>query len=137
MLLPLGMITFTGSIQPMKRAAIFFFFSLLLFSCTKEKNITIVGNWIEEANYYMDSTGQYTWGPASRWPVNLTFSTDGTCEFFQEMAGSTRSYQYNPTTRELIYGSNTAPAYKVSLLNEEFLILDSHYPGEKTRYRRQ
>jgi len=121
----------------MKRVAIILFLSVFFFSCKKETNISIVGNWIEDANYYMDSTGQYTWGPSSRWPLNLTFTTDGTCEFFQEMAGSTRSYYYNPSTRELIYDSNAAPAYKVSLLNEEFLILDSHYPGEKTRYRRK
>jgi len=37
----------------------------------------------------------------------------------------------------LVYGNNAAPVYKVSLLNEAFLILDSHYPGEKTRYRRK
>lgn len=121
----------------MKRAAILLIFSYFLFSCNKETNISIVGNWIEDANYYADSTGQFVWGPANRWPVNLTFTTDGTCEFFQEMAGGTSSYRYNPSTKELIYGGSTAPVYKVSLLNEEFLILDSFYPGEKTRYRRQ
>jgi hypothetical protein len=120
----------------MKRAAIFLLFSVLVFSCKKETNISIIGNWIEDANYHMDSTGQYTWGPASRWPANLSFTTNGTCEFFQEMAGGTSAYRYNPSTKELLYGGSNAPAYKVSLLNEQFLILDSHYPGEKIRYRR-
>jgi hypothetical protein len=121
----------------MKRAAIILLLSVFFISCKKETNISIVGNWIEDANYYQDSTGNYTWGPTSRWPMNLTFTPDGTCEVFQEMAGSTSSYRYNPSTRELVYGNNAAPVYKVSLLNEEFLILDSHYPGEKTRYRRK
>jgi hypothetical protein len=121
----------------MKRAAIILLLSVFFISCKKEANISIVGNWIEDANYFMDSTGQYTWGPSGRWPMNLTFTSEGTCEVFQEMAGSTSSYRYNPATRELVYGSNSAPAYKVSMLNEEFLILDSHYPGEKTRYRRK
>jgi len=121
----------------MKRAAIILLFSVFFISCKKETNISIVGNWIEEANYYQDSTGQYIWGPTSRWPMNLTFTPDGNCEVFQEMAGSTSSYSYNPSTRELVYGSSAAPVYKVSLLNEEYLILDSYFPGEKTRYRRK
>lgn len=116
----------------MKRSVILFFSLIIFFSCKKEKNESIIGSWIEEASYSMDQSGQFTWQPASRFPLHMTFTGNGQYHAFNCVPAEGGTYSYNPLTKELKLipsGSVNSSLCKISLLAEDYIIIDYSYTG--------
>ncbi|MBI5371627.1 MAG: hypothetical protein HZA79_06345 [Sphingobacteriales bacterium] len=127
----------------MKRTAILLILSVFLFSCKKEKTSTLVGSWVEEANYTAQSSGAYTWEPASRFPFHISFTGEGQYSSYNDVPAGYGRYQYNPATSDLqLMPAGTQQVYinKVSLLNETYVILDYYSNGvmeKRTKFRKE
>ncbi|MBL7725130.1 MAG: hypothetical protein JNK27_13340 [Chitinophagaceae bacterium] len=126
----------------MKRSVILFFTLIIFFSCKKEKSESIIGSWIEEANYSMDQSGQFTWQPAARFPLHITFTGNGQYYAFNDVPAGGGTYNYNPSTKDLRLmpsGSANSSLHKISLLAEEYIIIDYMYNSElmmRVKYKR-
>lgn len=119
----------------MKRALPIFFLLFTLLSCSKEKQPGIVGTWTEEANYVQDATGNYSWQPASVYPIQLNFHADGKYQWLQFDAMQTDSYQFAPASGEVKLG-NASMTLKLSQPDASVLIMDRPVAGEKIRFRK-
>jgi len=110
----------------MKKALIFISLSILLFSCKKQSQASIVGSWIE-VSAYAESNGQYSWGPASKFPLRLWFDTDGKYSAFNDVPAGKGNYSFDYSTRELRFETAnpiSTSVFKVSNLDDSYLIIE-------------
>jgi hypothetical protein len=114
------------------------FISILLFSCRKEKNITIVGSWRENAEYIKNSSGEFYWFSDLRFPLMLTLAGNGQYSAFDDMPAGYGNYQYNYSTHELKFEdpAGNLNVHIVSYLDENYLIIDYIYNNELFRKRK-
>jgi hypothetical protein len=118
---------------------------LVLASCTKEKDATIVGEWEQIARYNQDASGQFTWTYINEptYPSLINFTTDGKYSMiFREPLGSGK-YQYDYAAHQLKLEdplSGTINVSPVSHLDDEFLVIDLVANGQlyaKNKYKRK
>jgi len=130
----------------MKRTTILALTAILIFSCSKEKEASIVGEWIEEAVYSQGING-YEWQQASSAREYLTIESNSQYMHVNERCGnsiSSGSYQYNQSRRELKLKDqyfNSESTYNISMLDQNHIILENQHTGnvyrKKTKFRRQ
>ena len=122
----------------MKKLLILFSAAVVLCSCQKKQENSIVGTWFEVSAYRMDNAGQYGWGPATKFPLHLYFGADGKYSARNDAPADHGNYQFNHSTRELklerLNPVSTA-TYTVSQLDDNYLIIEYH-PNYKIKFIR-
>lgn len=111
----------------MKKIAGYLLIAVIFCSCSKEKEPSVVGLWIETANYRERTPGVYGWEDVRRWPLHLLMTAEGQYGQFNDVPAGNGLYKYNYSTRELIFESATTgfiSRYTVSVLNENFMEID-------------
>jgi hypothetical protein len=128
----------------MRRLSALLLIPVLLFSCQKEKDATIVGSWEQIARYSQDVSGQYSWSYVNdTYPYRITFTADGKYSvIFYEPMGEGK-YQYDYATRQLRFedmSSGTISFSPVSYLDPDYLVIDVFHNGTfyaKNKYERK
>jgi hypothetical protein len=115
----------------MKKLSCLFFVPILLFSCQKPTQTTIVGLWKETSVYSRDNSGVFYWSGPSRFPLQLSLTEDGKYSARYDVPAGSGVYQYNYSTRQLrIEDSNgNINIDTVSVLNDDYLIIDHSFNG--------
>jgi hypothetical protein len=110
----------------MKKLFSLFFISIFLFSCQKEKQVTITGLWKEISVYSKDNSGVFYWSGPPKFPLRLTLSEEGKYSAFNDVPAGHGSYQYNYSTRQLRFenSSGSIDVLTVSALNDNYLIIE-------------
>lgn len=103
------------------------FITLTLLSCTKEKQESIVGVWVQTSVYSKDNTGNYYWSGTPSFPYILILNNDGSFSAWQCTPTGTGVYQYNHANRQITLdnrSSGNSETISVSALDDDQLILD-------------
>lgn len=115
---------------------------LLFTSCTKDKEASIVGLWVEIDIYMQQQSGAFTWGNNPRFPYQLNLKENGEYFTASDIPGSKGVYDYNHATRQIRFGTVTSGASyinTVSVLNDDNLQIDNYLNGilvRKVKYQR-
>jgi hypothetical protein len=120
----------------MKRTINVLLISLLLISCRKEKMVPISGSWQEIGNYIKNSSGEFYWESASRFPLTLVLNNNSDYYAFNDVPAGSGIYEYNYSTKELRLTNNPSgniSICRVSLLDENYMIIDYVYNNELMR----
>ena len=115
----------------MKKLFSLVFVSILLFSCQKHSQTTIVGLWKETSVYSRDNSGVFYWRGPSRFPLHLTLTEDGKYSARYDVPAGHGVYQYNYATRQLSFenSSGNIEIVTVSVLDDNYLITDHSVNG--------
>ena len=122
----------------MKKLLILFSIAAGLFSCQKNQQDSIVGSWYEVSAYRIDNAGQYGWGPATKFPLHLSFIANGKYSARNDAPAGHGSYQFNHSTNELkleTLNPVSSGTYPVSQLDDNYLIIEYH-PNYKIKFIR-
>ena len=122
----------------MKKLLICILIALALFSCQKNQQNSIVGAWYEVSVYTLDNAGQYGWGPATKFPLSLSFTADGTYSARNDAPAGHGNYQFNHSTKELKLERSSpisTATYTVLQLDNNYLIIEFH-PNYKIKFVR-
>jgi hypothetical protein len=119
--------------------------TIFLFSCSKEKEVDIVGDWIEEAAYGQENN-IYGWTNASELYDYIHLKADGKYIWGNSACGNGAgggTYQFSYPARELKFGDdnfNSVSIYKVEIIDENHIILISPHTDNiyrlKIKFRR-
>ena len=117
----------------------FFLFSIsvLLFSCQKQKQVSIVGGWLE-ISVYQENAGQLSWGEATKFPLRLWLDANGKYAAFNDVPAGRGNYSYDHSTGRLKFETLNAlgpETYSVSYLDDNYLIID-YSPEYKIKFVR-
>lgn len=122
----------------MKSKTLFSSLFLIIFiitSCSKESvpvvADNIVGNWKNTAIYSDPSQGGHGWETVTRFHEHVTFNPDAKFVFFTDTPGSTGTYNFNGSSRDLLlqfeadqYGNTTrSEVRKVETMTKDKLIV--------------
>jgi len=115
----------------MKKLSCLFFVLLLLFSCQKHTQTTIVGLWKETSVYSRDNSGVFYWSGPSRFPLQLTLTEDGKYSAQYDVPAGNGVYQYDYSTRQLriVDFNGNIKVDTVSVLDHDYLIIDHSFNG--------
>lgn len=115
----------------MKKLSCLFFVPLLVFSCQKHEQTTIVGLWKETSVYSRDNSGAFYWSGPSRFPLLLTLTEDGKYSARYDVPAGYGVYQYDYSTRQLRFenSSGNIETVIVSVLDDNYLITDHSVNG--------
>ena len=119
----------------MRKILVFIPIFIFLFSCQKQKQTSIIGGWLE-VSAYTERNGQYNWGPATKFPLKLSFGADGKYSAFNDVPAGNGNYSYDHLNKELrieIFNPFTTSIYTVSYLNDDYLIID-YNPNYKLKF---
>jgi len=117
----------------MKKAITSLFIAVVLFSCSKEKEPSIIGKWVEKATYReRTQAGVFEWKEVTRWPWHLIITADGKYGGYNDVPTGNGAYEYNRATRELIFksGSGYTDTQIVSVLTENLMEIDIVQNGQ-------
>ena len=115
----------------MKKLFSFFFISIFLLSCQKDKPATITGFWKEVSVYSRDNSGVFYWSGPSGFPLTLKLTEDGKYSFRYDVPAGHGVYQYNYSTRQLRFENSggNIDIDTVSVLDDNYLIIDHSFNG--------
>lgn len=116
----------------MKKIVAFLIISIFTISCQKGKQVTIAGTWREISTYSKDNSGEFYWSSAPRFPLTLVLTEDGKYSARNDMPAGQGIYQYSPSTMQIRFEaipSGNADTTAVSLLNEDYMVLDYSING--------
>ena len=122
----------------MKKLSCLFWVPILLLSCQKPAQTTIVGLWKETSVYSRDNSGVFYWSGPSRFPLQLTLTEDGKYSARYDVPAGQGVYQYNYSTRQLRFenSSGNIETVTVSVLDDNYLITD-HLVNGVVDYRQK
>jgi hypothetical protein len=105
------------------------FAGVFLFSCSKEKRVSIAGNWGQAAQYIL-LTNDYQWEEDSNLSNFLWLKEDGTYMYANKRCGvgaDFGKYSYYEESNELrlLSFGNFQTIYKVSLIDDQNLLLEN------------
>jgi len=86
------------------KVSAFCVFLLILFSasCKKETSSSIIGQWVNVADYFKQENGTFSWMPAGRYPYHFYFSSDGEFAFGSDVPAGSGTYNYDNRLENLI-----------------------------------
>lgn len=115
----------------MKKLSYLFFVPILLFSCQKDTQTTIVGLWKETSVYSRDDSGVFYWSGPPRFPLQLTLTEDGKYSARYDVPAGDGVYQYNYSSRQLRLENSAGniDIATVSILDDNYLIIDHSFNG--------
>lgn len=115
----------------MKKLSYLFFVPILLFSCQKDTQTTIVGLWKETSVYSKDNSGVFYWSGPPGFPLQLTLTEDGKYSARNDVPAGNGVYQYNYSSRQLRLENSTGniDIATVSVLDDDCLIIDHSFNG--------
>ena len=122
----------------MKRLFAFFFISIFFFSCQKDKQVSIVGLWVEISACLRDNAGTFDCDETPKFPLRVTLSEDGKYSFFNDVPAGRGNYQYNYSSKQLIFENSggNVDIRTVSLLDDDYLIID-YFSNGLVEYRQK
>ena len=105
------------------------FAGVFLFSCSKEKRVSIAGNWGQAAQYIL-LTNDYQWEEDSNLSNFLWLKEDGTYMYANKrcaVGADFGKYSYNEKNNELRLLSfyTSQKVYKVSSIDDHNLLLEN------------
>ena len=134
----------------MKSKALFsclFIVTLLITSCSKE-TVTpvaenIIGKWKNTAIYSDPAQGGHGWETVTRFHEYVTFNPDAKFIFFTDTPGSTGTYSFNGSSKDLLlqfeadqYGSiDRSEVRKVETMTQDKLIVSFVSPADGMIYK--
>ena len=127
-------------------APVLTFLILIGYSCTKEKDSAIVGNWINSAVYVANGQDSPVWITDLKFPERLSLDQNSRFQSFTDIPAGSGTYVYDRISHELKFNfeaSSYFPAnttvVKVDYLDSDRLVIISSYPDgviHKKEYRR-
>ena len=110
----------------MKRVFTFFFISIFFFSCQKDKQVSIVGLWIEISDCTRDNSGAFDCSGTPEFPLRLTLSENGKYYVFNDVPAGQGIYHYNYGSKQLTFedSGGAVSIVTVSVLDDNYLVTD-------------
>jgi hypothetical protein len=108
------------------------FLTVSFTSCKKEKDTTVIGQWVSVSNYTAEN-GVFTWRPTSRFSQSITFKPDARFNTFIDIPTGAGTYNYDNRAAKIDlyfeadhYGTTPRTVtYKIEELTNNRLVVSS------------
>ena len=108
------------------------FFTIIAVSCKKEKDPTIIGQWVSVSNY-TEENGSFNWRPTNGFSQLITFNSDARFSTFIDIPTGSGTYAYNNRAAKIDlnyeadhYGTISATVtYQIDELTNDRLMVSS------------
>lgn len=111
-------------------------------SCKKEKDPTVIGEWVSISNYTAEN-GVFTWRPTSRFSQSITFDPDARFDTFIDIPTGAGTYSYDNRARKIDlnyeadhYGTTARTVtFNIEELTNNRLVVSSFSPAGNLQFK--